>query len=67
MITINVPKGGPSHIFDRQGRVYRSRMEGDCLVCDVLPEVFRTLLGDRHMGLAWQSLNPEAVQLLARS
>jgi hypothetical protein len=68
VITCIVPKDGPSHVYDRQGRVYQSRMADDGrVIIDLLPEVFRTLLSDRKMGLAWHDANPEALAVLARS
>jgi hypothetical protein len=66
MIRLNVPTGGPSHIFDRNGAVFQSRLEGDRLVVDVTPAVFRTLIANRQNGLAWERENPEALANLGR-
>jgi hypothetical protein len=68
MITCNVPKDGPSHVYDRDGRVYQSRMGDDGrLIIDLRPDVLRSLLGNRTNGLAWHDANPDALALLALS
>jgi hypothetical protein len=66
MITVNVPEGGPSHIYDRTGRVYQSRLVDGRLVVDLLPAVFKTLIANRQNGLDWERANPEVLAQLAR-
>jgi hypothetical protein len=63
-LVVNVPDGaGISHFFGTGGRVCQARMTEDGrVVLDLFLDEFRTLLSDRHHGLAWQKANPEAVR-----
>ena len=66
MITAFVPKNGPTHVYSKEGRVFCSRINDDGrVVIDLRPDVFRSLLADRTMGLGWHDANPEALRQLA--
>ncbi len=66
MLTINVPKNGPTNVTDRDGREFKSRMTEDGrIVMDVTIPVFRALICDRSNGKLWYDANPEALLSLA--
>ena len=63
-LVVNVPgEIGLSHFYGNRGRVVCARVTEDgILVLDLFMDEFRTLLSDRHHGLAWLKANPEAVR-----
>jgi hypothetical protein len=66
-LVVFVPDGfGISHYHGAGGRVVQSRVEGDCVVLDLFPAEFRTLLADRSHGLAWLKANEESVVALGQ-
>jgi hypothetical protein len=68
-LVVYVPASvGCSHYYGERGRVVQARVTEDKqIVLDLFPAEFRSLLGDRHHGLAWQNCNPEAVRALGQT
>jgi hypothetical protein len=65
MTIITVPKGAPSRISGRDGRIYSTRVSEDKTVVDMMPQDFEYLLSGPD-GKSWAKVNPSvAVRLIA--